>query len=344
MIEWLNLPSDAKRQTLEEAATRTGLRPTAIEKDWWVTLTLKACFHTEYKDNLVFKGGTSLSKAWGLIERFSEDIDLVMNREVLGFTGELSNNQIKRLREKTAEFMATTFRDALDTTLQALGVSPGWYKLGMQPGGVADRDPQVLELYYSSVLESDGYLKDKVIIEIGARSLLEPAEMRGVQSIIGHTFPDTPFADHPFLILTVNPKRTFLEKVFLLHEEFLKVPEKRKHERMSRHLYDVEKLMDTEFGMAALQDGALYALIVSHRAKYTAIRGLDYTGHGTQTLDFVPPENLHTVWGRDYGQMQQSMIYGSSLAFPALIERLTVLRERFRALNSREDVQPSLGC
>ncbi|HEY4207134.1 MAG TPA: nucleotidyl transferase AbiEii/AbiGii toxin family protein [Puia sp.] len=333
MIEWLNLPSDIKRQTLEEAATRTGLRPTAIEKDWWVTLTLKACFHTEYRSNLVFKGGTSLSKAWGLIERFSEDIDLVMNREVLGFAGELSNNQIKRLREKTAEFVAITFRDALDTTLQTLGVSPEWYKLGIQPGGVADRDPQVLELYYPSVIESDGYLKDKVVIEIGARSLLEPAEVRGVQSIIGQTFKDSPFADPPFPILTVNPKRTFLEKVFLLHEEFIKVPEKRKHERMSRHLYDVEKLMDTEFGMEALQDGELYALIVSHRAKYTTIRGLDYAAHGTQTLDFVPPEDLRSVWERDYRQMQRSMIYGSSLPFPALIERLTVLRKRFRSVN-----------
>ncbi|MDO6433180.1 nucleotidyl transferase AbiEii/AbiGii toxin family protein [Flavitalea sp. BT771] len=90
------------------------------------------------------------------------------------------------------------------------------------------------------MLTSDGYLKDKVIIEIGARSLLEPAEMRKVQSIIGQTFPGTPFGDPPFSILTVRPKGTFLEKVFLLHEEFSKAPEKRKHERMSRHLYDVE--------------------------------------------------------------------------------------------------------
>jgi len=333
MLEWLNLPPDTKRQILEQAAARTGLRPTAIEKDWWVTLTLVACFQTAYKDHLVFKGGTSLSKAWGLIDRFSEDIDLVMNRDVLGFKGELSNTQIKKLREKTAAFMATTFRDALDATLQALGVRPEWYQLGIQAGGVADRDPQVLELYYPSVLEPDGYLTDKVIIEIGARSLLEPAETRQVQSIVGQTFPDAPFADPLFPILTVNPKRTFLEKVFLLHEEFLKAREKRKHERMSRHLYDVEKLMDTEFGVAALQDGALYTLIVEHRSKYTAIRGLDYTGHGPQTVDFIPPADLHPVWERDYAQMQQSMIHGSSLSYTVLIERLMELRQRFRAID-----------
>ena len=197
---------------------------------------------------------------------------------------------------------------------------------------MADRDPQVLELYYPSVLGSDGYLTDKVVIEIGARFLLEPAEMRAVQSIIGATFPGTAFADAPFEVLTVNPKRTFLEKVFLLHEEFSKAPEKRKHERMSRHLYDVEKLMDTEFGAAALQDRDLYEIIVSHRAKYTAIRGMDYAGHQPQTLDFVPPGDVRDNWERDYGQMQQSMIYGSSLPFPGLIGRLTILRERFRAI------------
>jgi len=332
MVEWLNLPEGTKQRVLAAAGTATGLSQQAIEKDWWVTLTLKACFHTPHRDSLVFKGGTSLSKAWGLIERFSEDIDLVMNREVLGFTGELSNTQIKKLREKTAEFMATTFLDALDTALQTLGVSREWYKLGIQPGGVADRDPQVLELYYASVLESDGYLKEKVIIEIGARSLLEPAERRAVQSFIGTTFPDAPFADAPFPVLTVNPKRTFLEKAFLLHEEFLKKPEKQRHDRMSRHLYDIEKLMDTEFGIAALQDKELYRLVVSHRAKYTAIRGLDYSGHQPQTLDFIPPEDIRGIWERDYTQMQQSMIHGDSLSFAAIMERLGVLRDRFRAL------------
>jgi Nucleotidyl transferase AbiEii toxin, Type IV TA system len=332
MIEWLNLSTDMKREFLAEAGTRTGLRRNAIEKDWWVTLTLKACFQTPYTDDLVFKGGTSLSKAWGLIERFSEDIDLVMNREALGFTGELSNTQIKKLREKTAEFMATTFLNALDTALQNLGVKRDWYRLDVQPGGVADRDPQVLELHYLSVLDPDDYLTNKVVIEIGARSLMEPAEMRPVQSIIGASFPGAPFADAPFPVRTVNPMRTFLEKVFLLHEEFLKPAEKRKHERLSRHLYDVEKLMDTAFGLAALEDHQLYALIVNHRAKYTAIRGMDYSGHQPQTLSFLPPEDVRDTWERDYIQMQQSMIYGESLSFSILMERLAMLRDRFRAI------------
>ncbi len=196
-MEWLRLSEETRLRSLAEASTATGLSQKAIEKDWWVTLTLKACFLTPYTNDLVFKGGTSLSKAWGLVERFSEDIDLVMNREVLGFKGELSNTQIRKLREKTSEFMATTFRDALDTTLREVGLNQEEYQLGIQPGVVADRDPQVLELFYPSVLGSDGYLTDKVIVEIGARSLLEPAEMRAVRSIIGTIFPGSAFEDMP---------------------------------------------------------------------------------------------------------------------------------------------------
>ncbi len=110
-----------------------------------------------------------------MIERFSEDIDLVMDWEVLGFKGELSNTQIKKLREKTSGFMATVFMDSLSMSLTEMGVDPKLFKLVIQPGGVADRDPQILELHYHSVLETDNYLTEKVIIEIGARSLMEPA-------------------------------------------------------------------------------------------------------------------------------------------------------------------------
>jgi Nucleotidyl transferase AbiEii toxin, Type IV TA system len=182
----------------------------------------ESMFSNTMEDNLVFKGSTSLSKAWGLIERFSEDIDLVMNREVLGFKGELSKTQIKKLREKTSEFMATDFMDSLLMSLNEMGVDPQLFKLSIQPGGVADRDPQILELYYHSVVEHDGYLTEKVIIEIGARSLMEPASDRSIHTIIGKVTPNRPFSGTPFTVLTVDPKRTFLEKVFLLHEEFSK--------------------------------------------------------------------------------------------------------------------------
>jgi len=335
MVEWLSLSPESKRQTIIEATVATGFQEKAIEKDWWVTLILKACFLTQWGKDLVFKGGTSLSKAWGLIERFSEDIDLVMNREALGFKGELSNTQIRKLREKTSEFMVTVFMDSLSRSLIEMGVDPKLYKLEVQPGGVADRDPQILELYYHSFLEPDGYLTEKVIIEIGARSLMEPASARAIHTIIGTALPDRPFSGTPFEVLTVDPRRTFLEKVFLLHEEFSKPGEKMRHVRMSRHLYDLERLMDTEFGKASMQDRELFDRIVQHRAKYTSIRGIDYNNHAPHRLDFLPPDEVQANWERDYGLMQRAMIYGKSLSYAALIQRLEELKHRFRNIDWR---------
>jgi len=334
MIEWLQLSDTDKIAVLREASTRTGIAVNAIEKDWWVTLTLRACFLTPWRDNLVFKGGTSLSKAWALIERFSEDIDLVMDREALGFKGELSNTQIKKLREKTAAFMATEFLESLYAVLIQTGLDPQLIRLEVKPGGVADRDPQVLELHYHSVLQPDGYLEDKVIIEIGARSLMEPASDRTIHSIIGTTFPDQSYAGSPFTVLCVDPRRTFLEKVFLLHEEFSKSTEKIRHERMSRHLYDLDRLMDTEFGIAALADKDLYQIIVQHRSKYTPIKGIDYKSHAPATISFIPPEAVAQMWERDYLLMQESMIYGSSPTYVVLLERMELLKQRFRGLGA----------
>lgn len=331
MIEWLKLTDERKRQVLNQANNKIGLLPHSIEKDWWVTLALKAIFLTKWKDNLVFKGGTSLSKAWGLIERFSEDIDLAMDRKVLGFPEEfVSNTQVTKLRKQTSLFIATEFRQELENTLLAVGVPAEQFKLSVEESDVEDRDPQVLELGYHSALVSEEYISERVLIEIGARSLREPSSNREIKTILSEAFSDEPFVGVPFWIPTVDPKRTFLEKAFLLHEEFSKPVEKIRHNRLSRHLYDLERLMDTEHATAALEDEAFYAVIVEHRQHFNAIRGLDYSFHAPAHIMFIPPEEVIGQWEADYATMRRVMIYGASHEFPVLIQRMLELLNRFR--------------
>jgi len=127
---------------LNQANSKTGLLPHSIEIDWWVTLALKAIFLIKWKDNLVFKGGTSLSKAWGLIERFSEDIDLAMDRKVLGFSEEfVSKTQVAKLRKATSVFIGTEFKLELLNTLLAMGVPADQFMLSVEESAVEDRDP-----------------------------------------------------------------------------------------------------------------------------------------------------------------------------------------------------------
>ena len=116
--EWLKLTDANKRNIFAETAQQKALPVSSIEKDWWVVHTLSAVFSTEYADKLVFKGGTSLSKGWNLIERFSEDVDLALDREFLGFAGDLSKKEIHKLRYASYEFISTKFvtANATDVT------------------------------------------------------------------------------------------------------------------------------------------------------------------------------------------------------------------------------------
>ena len=114
MNEWLKLSKKRRVEILEQVNNRLGLPIQAVEKDWWVTMVLKAVFSSSFAEHFVFKGGTSLSKAYHLIDRFSEDIDLAIDRKFLGFDGELSKTQIKKLRKASGIFIVTDFFNGLN--------------------------------------------------------------------------------------------------------------------------------------------------------------------------------------------------------------------------------------
>ena len=333
MNEWLKASLTRRVEILDFVSQATKLPLQTVEKDWWVTLALFAIFRTPFAQHLVFKGGTSLSKSWGLIERFSEDIDLVLDRSALGFEGELSRTQIAKLRRASCAFISCAFRDAIHNQISEIGVTSDAFSLDAAFSEDSDRDPQILHLHYRSDLETGVYLRNEVLIEIGARSLREPAMPTPITSIISQVLGEKTIAGRTFDVLSVMPERTFLEKLFLLHEEFCKPADKIRHDRMSRHLYDLERIMDTDFGLNALSDHALYQTIVEHRRKFNAMKGVDYDSHSRRSICFIPGENVITSWEKDYRSMQENMIYGQSLPFLKLIQRLKELEERIRIIN-----------
>ena len=164
MIEWLKLTDKRRIEVSNAVSNQTGLPENAIEKDWWVTIALKAAFNTTWSKDIVFKGGTSLSKSWDLIERFSEDIDLAIDREVLGFKGDLNNSQIKSLRKASFNFISNDFKEEITKQLLEMGINQQLFTLTARASKDSDRDPQVLELEYRSLSDHDGYVPDKVLI------------------------------------------------------------------------------------------------------------------------------------------------------------------------------------
>jgi hypothetical protein len=139
-------------------------------------------------------------------------------------------------------------------------------------------------------------------------------------------------SEKEIVIPVVSPKGTFLEKIFLLHEEFQKETKFIRVERMSRHLYDLEKLMDTPHGIEALKDSDLYNIIVEHRRNFNAIRGIDYANHTPKLINIVPPEETIKDWAKDYKTMQESMFYGVTLSFSELMESIVELNDRIKKI------------
>lgn len=329
---WLTLSKERRIDILNQATELTGLPSVAIEKDWWVTLALYASFSLPYSKNIVFKGGTSLSKGWNLIDRFSEDIDLAIDRKFFGFDGDISKTQIKNLRKQSCEFISTTFLDDL-TKILTEWKAIDECKLIAQPVKDSDKDPQVIEIHYNSVIDTSEYLPQRVLIEVSSRSLMEPIEERKINSILSESFPQQSFVTVPFTIPTVLPQRTFLEKVFLLHEEFSQEIEKIRIDRLSRHLYDLEKLMDTKHGIEALKNTDLYNNIVAHREKFNPLRGLDYSNHNPNNISIIPLETVMKDYEKDYEAMTSFMIYGDPLKFDHLMKRILELQTRINGIS-----------
>ena len=324
--EWLKLTDQNRLNIFLETAERKSLHESSVEKDWWVVQTLSVIFSMEYANFLVFKGGTSLSKGWNLIQRFSEDVDLALDREFLGFTGELSKGDIRKLRRKSYQFITEIFTEELKQKFVASGFENVLIKYREVENH--DQDPLIIEIFYPTLTEKGSYLKPVILVEIGSRSLKEPFTQRSFGTIVSEVFSDKPFCDKPITIPVVNPERTFLEKIFLLHEEFQKAPGKIRVERLSRHLYDIEKISQTKYAEIALQNADLYNTIVAHRSKFTPISGIDYANHSPEKIRIIPPRTIIKEWEQDYEIMTQAMIYDNPLSFDELLKRIAELQKQ----------------
>ena len=329
MSEFNNFSDEQKRRIFVQTGARTGLVATAVEKDWWVTQLLDIVFSLPYSEAFVFKGGTSLSKGYSLIERFSEDIDLAIDRGFFGMGGDLSRSQIQKLRKKSARFISTELLGNLSEQLakRRLDIS----SIGVEPFKDSDTNPLRIFVGYKSLTAKIDYLSPRILLEISCRSLREPYEHVPVLSLIDHEFSSSTFSNKAFQGRTVEPKRTFWEKILLLHEEWQKADIR--VDRLSRHLYDLERLMDTHHAHKALEEKDLFLHIVEHRRVFSSVRGVDYNNHTPSRIQIIPPENVRDVYRNDYDEMRSSMFVGKSLPWEHIITRLLELQEKIRALD-----------
>lgn len=329
MSIWLNYSEDEKMVLLQQTAVARKISAEqAIEKDWWVTAILVALSKSSWADFLQFKGGTSLSKAWGLISRFSEDIDLTISRSFFDLPEE-TNQQRTKIRREAFHYIEEKLLPELDSILSSEGITGN--KVELVTKNSSDM-VTLVEVKYKSILPTKiDYLLPVVKIEFSAMSLDEPFENREIATLIHSRFPEID-SEIKSLFKSVLPERTFLEKIFLLHEEYQK--ENPRTDRMSRHLYDLEKMMDSSFAQSALQDTDLYKAVVNHRQKFNSIKDVDYTTHEPAQIRICPPDHLMGSWRKDYENMKESFIYDKDKkTFDKIIERMEELTNRIRKIN-----------
>ena len=321
------LKASEKELIFQDISNKTGMPAFAVEKDWWVTQSLRIIFEMEVGQSLVFKGGTSLSKAWKLIQRFSEDVDLAIDRRFLGFEGNLSKNQRTKLRKQAGIYTTGPFSEELKARFIAKGLHD--VRFEVVPTEDSDQDPRIILIHYPNLFKTPDYILPRVQIEVGCRSLREPYTVQRFGSLVDEIYVDREFTSPWIEVPTVNPERTFLEKLFLLHEEFHRPLEKMRVDRLSRHLYDVHQLANSEVGEKAIQDKELYETIVNHRFTFSKVGGIDYNLLNPKILNPIPIPEVIEAWKADYQKMREQMIYEENPpTFDELLESIEKLKAR----------------
>jgi len=313
MDDFARQPEEERRQYFDEAAARRGLLPQIIEKDFWVCWTLRRLFSLEeFRDHLTFKGGTTLSKVYGVIERFSEDVDVAIEREFLGFGGDEepekggSGKERERRLDRLRQMCQTTIAERLQPQLRdaiavAVGTLNDW-SVSLDPD---DPDQQSLLFQYPPAIR-DGlspYFAPSVKVELGARSDHFPLERADVTPYVGEEFPDA-FSDAQVPVRVLVAARTFWEKALILHQEHHGPEHRNLRPRLSRHYYDVYRLSQSPVLQEALAKMDLLERVAIFKDVYFRAGWARYDEARTGSLRLSPPDRIAAALKEDYRRMR----------------------------------------
>lgn len=314
-----------------------GISPEIVEKDFWVCWTLLQISRLAGLPRLIFKGGTSLSKVFGIIKRFSEDIDLVINRHELGFNDQndpanqegtnLRNRTIGKLKEKCFEVIAKEFTPKLEAQVRSVIGSGGWV-LRLDPDSP---EPEVVEFQYPKGLPDrliSGYIRRAVRLELGCRGEQIPSEEASVTPYAAEINPEQ-FKIAKAPVSVISAERTFWEKVTILHRECHRVESgKEVTERVFRHYDDVVVISRHERGHSALTENfKLLDEVVAHKEHFFREAGAHYELAKKGTLRLAPGKSFEERLRTDHNQMRE-MYFGNEPDFDEVMEAIRELEKR----------------
>ena len=332
MNRFLNLSSEEKREVFQAVSLSMGLRVDIVEKDFWVCFMLDHLFHNcRYKDAFVFKGGTSLSKVYHAIERFSEDIDIILDwRKIIPESENPWDERSKTKQDqfnkmvnlKAAEFYAAELVPCLNDELgKILGVGE-WV-------AVDDNDEMVVNFYYPQLFEVE-YLRDRVRLEIGPLAEWLPSHEAEIISFVSEKYPKL-FEHKTTEILTIDVERTFWEKLTILHKMACFPEEKSLPPRYARHLYDVYCMANSPIKEQAFARKELLEKDIVFKQKFYYAKSAHYETATLKDISLIPASYIMDDVKKDYAAMK-NMIYGDYPEFEQIIECLKELETEIHRL------------
>ncbi len=341
---FLGLSLDDRRDALAAAAGLGVERaPALLEKDVWVVWCLQALFAAPFGEHLVFKGGTSLSKAYDVIERFSEDVDLTYDIRTLVHdpsAGDPADLSASRVRALTKDIRKTLLPELLDNV-----IAPHLRERLAAESLSADirREDGDLLLFYEPAADYPAYVRPRIKLEFGARSTGEPAEPRKVTCYMAAIFPELWFPEATPRVM--QPARTFWEKATAIHV-FCLVGHFRGGAGFARHWYDLLRLEAAGFADAALADRDLAKAVADHKSKFFVEKTaddqvIDYQAAVGGGLRLVADGEAYDVLAADYaGMVDAGYLEGDTEPFSDLMARCQVLQDRINLAMADQAPRP----
>ncbi len=324
---FLHLKAQEQSQIYRALAPQLARSPVVLEKDVWVCWVLQALFTMPDRLPMAFKGGTSLSKVFGAIARFSEDVDITLDYRGLDdffdpFAEGVSRNRLKKFSEDLKSFVRDHAHGVVVPHFQKTLAAE--FDAGAIQLEVSD-DGEQLRVHYQTVLEAPGdYVGNSVLIEFGGRNITEPSEEREVRPDIAEHVTALDFPRSKVIVL--SPARTFWEKATLMHDECQRDEFRTGTERLSRHWYDLAMLADLVHGKAAVADRALLADVVKHKKVFYNASYANYDACLTGQLRLIPEDAALAALRDDFQRMiGAGMFIGEPPAFDAIVNRLRAL-------------------
>lgn len=330
-LGFLELPDEERRLYVEQAATRRNVSPVIMEKDFWVCWLLGILFKSEFADSLVFKGGTSLSKVFGVIERFSEDIDLSLSPEFLQLPeAGTSRNQANKWMEKAEAVCTAAVRDRINPAMEAsvVGVlgekESGWFEFLTD---AHTNSPVLLFRYPSSQPAGFDYLNRSVKLEFGALADQQPVGRHPVRPWVAEVLPDA-FPDWRCEVVAMEVERSFWEKATILHAEYHRPVDKPTPDRFSRHYADMAALTTHAIARKAIDRHDLRNRVVAWKSRFFGSSWANYDEAKPGTFHLVPPSKRFSALRRDYQAMRDMYLSGVPASFDEILAALAELENR----------------